>query len=64
MAAAINAEDLAEVGDHHVLRDIQPDDPQERPEPEQPEVQGDARHQAEQRHDLELKCGPFHRTLL
>jgi hypothetical protein len=55
VSAAIDAEDLAKVGDHHVLRDVQPHEPKERPEPEQPEIQGDAGHQAEQGHDLELK---------
>jgi hypothetical protein len=64
MAATIDAEELAKVGDHHVLRDVQPHNPQEWPEPEQPEIQGDACHHAEQGRDLELKWGPFHGTLL
>jgi hypothetical protein len=63
-AAAVDPEDLTYVGDHQVFRDVQPDDTQERPEPEKPDVQGDARHQAQQGHDRELKWGPFHRLIL
>ena len=36
-AAAVDAEDLAEVGDHDVLGDVQADDPSRGADPEQPE---------------------------
>ena len=44
--AAINAQDSAEVGNHHVLGHVQAQNSPEDSQPEQPDVQRDARHEA------------------
>ena len=52
---AIDSEDVAKLRDHHVLGDIQPDDPPEHAEPEQPKIESDAGDQAEHTRDGDLK---------
>jgi hypothetical protein len=60
----VDAEDLAEIGDDHVLGEIQADDPPEGSEPEQPEIEGGTRHQTEEARDSQLKAGSFHATIM
>ena len=57
---AIHAQNAAEVGDHHVLRDVQSEDAPEGAQPEQPDVQRDAGHQGEHRGQADLMEGTFH----
>ena len=51
----IDSKHIAKLRDHHVLGDIQPDDPPEHTEPEQPKIESDAGDEAEHTRDSYLK---------
>jgi len=59
-APAVDPGRLAEEGDRDVLGDVQAQEAQEWPEPEQPEVHRHAGHQAEEGRDPELEPGRIH----
>ncbi len=58
--STIDAQDLTEPGDGHVLGDIKAHDSPERAEAKEPEVERDARDQPEHGCHCHLECGAFH----
>ena len=54
-SSAIDPEDVAKMSDHHVLGDIQPEDPPEHTQSEQPKIESDAGDEAEHTRDGHLK---------
>lgn len=58
--SAVEADGATEVGNHHMFGDVQADDTPEDTNPEEPEVDRDARHKAEHGRDAHLQQGTFH----
>jgi hypothetical protein len=62
--ATVDAEYLTKICDCHVLGHVETDDAPERAETKQPEVECDARNQAEHTRHRHLKAGSLHDPLL